>query len=142
MVVPPMGVTEPTEADPATAASIVDQADFDGPLIGWEEDGHQIELVGAETLDGNEVIKFTLTAAHGTVGHYWLDASTYLPVQIETTSEGQTSTLRPTDYREVGGVVFPFMLEISTPMGLNVLTFDEVEVNAPVDESIFSMSGS
>jgi hypothetical protein len=38
--------------------------------------------------------------------------------------------------------MFPFLIEIDTPMGVQQLTFDSIEVNVPVDETVFSMSGS
>ena len=83
-IVPMMGQTQPTEADPATAAEIRDGADLDGPLLGWEEDGHEIELVGRSTIGEEELIELEVTMSHGTTIRYFLDAGTYLPARIES----------------------------------------------------------
>lgn len=139
------GSTEPEIADEATASQIIEQADLDGPLIGWREAGHQIELVGMETLDGTEATKLKVTLNTGDVTYYYLDAD-YLPIKIVAIREIQgvqaelTTTLG--DYREVDGLLFPFRIEVNTPLGAQSLSFETIEINLEVDDSAFSISGS
>lgn len=138
-IMPMTGSTEPVEADSVTAATIIEQADMDGPLIGWREDGHEVELIGTETVEGQELVKLRLTQRNGSVSIYYLDTDRYLPRRIESEAAAGTSTTRFEDYRDIGGLTFPFSITIDTAVGLQALTFDEVEVNVPVDESVFSM---
>lgn len=137
---PMMGSSEPEVADAATRELIVANSDLDGPLIGWKEDGHQIELVGHESVDGADAIKLQVTA-NGNVSHYYLDASSYLPIQIESSAGGQSTTARLSDYREVGGLLFPFTIDLETSMGPQALIFDSIEVDIDTDEVQFSIDG-
>jgi len=144
-IVPFSGSTEPEVADDDTARQVIEQADLDGPLIGWKEAGSQIELAGVETVDGAEATKLKLTLNTGEVTYYYLDAD-YLPIKIVAVRDlqGVESELTTTlsDYKEVGGLMFPFKIAVDTPLGVQALTFDTIEVNTDVDESLFSMPGS
>jgi len=145
-VVPFTGSTAPQVADAETASQIIEQADLDGPLIGWKEAGHQVELAGMETIDGVEATKLKLTLNTGEVTYYYLDAD-FLPIKIVAVRgvQGVESELTTTlgDYKEVGGLMFPFKIEVDTPLGVQALNFDTIEVNVDVDDAVFSMpSGS
>lgn len=144
-IMPMMGVTEPTLADEATTQQIVEQADLDGPLIGWEEDGTVVSFEGTETMDGAEAMKLKVTSRDGLVSYFYLDDS-YLPYKVVAVRdiEGVATELTTSmgDYQEVDGLMFPFFIEIDTPMGAQSLMFESVEVNIDVDESVFSMSGN
>ncbi len=145
-IVPFTGSTEPQVADPATTRQLVEQADLDGPLIGWREAGHKVELAGRETVDGREAIKLKLTLKTGEVSYYYLDAEQYVPIRIVALRDIQGTAAELTtvldQYREVGGLLFPFSIQIDTPIGKQALAFDEVHVNVPVDESVFAMPAS
>ena len=138
-IMPMTGSTEPAEADPATTANLMQQADIDGPLIGWREDGHSIEVVGTELVDGIETIHLTLVNREGP-SHFYLDANTYLPIQIKTMVAGINSTTKLSDYRNVDGLLFPFLVEADTQMGSQAIIFDEMQINIPIDDQIFSMN--
>lgn len=145
-IMPFTGSTEPQVADPETARQLIEQADLDGPLIGWKEAGHQVELAGRETVDGVEAIKLRLTLDTGDVSYFYLHAEDYVPIRIVALREiqgGETELTTILDeYREVGGLLFPFEIRIDTPLGTQALAFDRIEVNVPVDESVFSMPTS
>ena len=139
------GSDEPMVADAEAAQQIREQSDLDGPLIGWKEDGTSVEYEGMETVDGAEMSKLRVTTKDGLVTIFYLDGD-YLPVKLVAVRQMQGVETQLTtslgDYQEVDGLMFPFLIEIDTPMGVQQLTFDSIEVNMPVDESIFSMSGS
>ena len=138
-IMPMTGSTEPAEADPATTANLMQQADIDGPLIGWREDGHSIEVVGTELVDGIETIHLTLVNREGP-SHFYLDANTYIPIQIKTMVAGINSTTKLSDYRNVDGLLFPFLVVADTQMGSQAIIFDEMQINIPIDDQIFSMN--
>ncbi len=129
---------EPERADPETAAAIIESADMDGPLIGWQEDGHSVELIGIDTVDGSEAFKLEVTA-NGSTSLYYLHAVTYLPIRIDTSAGSASEITRLSDYRDVGGLMFPFSIALQTQQ--MVLNFEVVEINVPIEESAFSMEG-
>lgn len=143
-VMPMLGITEPTPADEATTAQLVEQADLDGPLIGWQEDGTTVSFEGTEMMDGAEAMKLKVTTKDGLVSYYYLDDS-YLPYKMVAVRdiEGVPTELTTSlgDYQNISGMMFPFFIEIDTPMGAQSLIFDSIEVNIDVDESVFSMPG-
>jgi hypothetical protein len=143
-VMPMIGIDEPEAADAALAAQLEEQADLDGPFVGWEEAGLAIELDGTETIDGVEATRLLVTSDDGKVWRYYLDPD-YMLIRMVTTEtvqgvEGEYTT-RLGDYRAVGGLMFAHSIEVDTPMGSQKLTFDSIEANVPVDDAVFSMAG-
>ena len=122
------------------AESIKENSDLDGPLIGWEADGHHVQLVGTEQLDGAPTHKLRVEA-NGNTSFYFLDAESYLIVQVESSAAGISATSRMKDYREVGGLQFPFSVTIESAQGPMELIFDSIEVDVDVDETRFTMGG-
>ncbi len=141
---PMLGSAEPQEADESTEQVLKEQSDLDGPLIGWREDGNQIAVVGHENVDGTDAIKLEVTLKNGETSYYYLDGERYVPIRIVSVREIQGAPTESStilgDYREVGGLLFPFSIEVDTPVGRQALTFDTIEVNVEVDDGAFSMS--
>lgn len=146
MIMPFMGATEAEEMPEEQAKAFKREADIDGPLIDYEESGHQVELLGTEEVEGTETYKVKLTYEDGAVRYYYLDAEYYLPVKIEETREigGNTVTIEQSlgDYKEVGGLLMAHTIEVKSaaaPGGSQVLTVDTVELGVEVEDSAFSM---
>ncbi|HEV7698974.1 MAG TPA: hypothetical protein VGO43_01970 [Pyrinomonadaceae bacterium] len=125
--------------------SIVEDSDFDGPLFDWKAKGNKIEYEGKEDFEGSDVYKLKVTLANGTVKHYFLDADYYVPIKIET-----KQTIRGTevefetilgDYKEAGGVYFPFSYESGRKGSPNrsTITYEKIEINPVLDDSRFTM---
>src|SRR5437764_13967662 len=64
--------------------SIVEDADFDGPLVDYKAKGNRIEFIDKEDFEGSDVYKLKVTLANGTVKWYYLDAEYCIPIKIET----------------------------------------------------------
>lgn len=143
MKAPMMGSPEPQRLPADVSSQMAEQADIDGALIGWKEAGHDVELVGTEAVDGGEAYKLKVTLKTGEVTHYYLDAETYLPIKwvAQRTVQGQPSEFVTSlgDYRDVGGVMMPFSIEVDSPMGPQSLTFESFDVNVPLDDRLFAM---
>ena len=121
-----------------------DQAEFDTPLLDYKTKGNSVELVGTESLDGGKVYHLKVTTKNGLVQHYYLDADTGLEKKTSVTIDqgGQSVTVvsELSDYRDVEGLKVPFKVKQSingTP--LSELTIDKLEVNVPIEDSIFRM---
>jgi hypothetical protein len=105
MVMPFMGKTDPEEMPADMAEQFAEQADIEGPLFGWSDKGHQLELLGAEEMEGTEVYKLKLTHKNGNVRYHYLDSEYYLVLKQEgkTKVQGQELDFETTigDYKQV-----------------------------------------
>ena len=66
-IMPFMGKTDPEVMAEDQAKNIKEQADFDGPLMSWQDKGHQVELLGLEETEGTEAYKLKVALANGDV---------------------------------------------------------------------------
>jgi hypothetical protein len=139
------GILAPELMESEEARETADRADIEGPLADVRAKGHEVVLVGQESLDGRHVYKLELTLKSGRVLTQYLDAATYLLVRTESKRlvRGHSVTVetRFSDYREVEGALFPHAIEmgaVGRPTRLNV-TVERIEVNPALDEARFRM---
>lgn len=127
--------------------SILLDADFDEPLIGYKAKGNKAELVGTEQVEGTDVYKLRLTLPNGDVRNYYMDTDSYVPIRMEETriirgAEQQFETTLG-DYKPVNGWFLPFSIE-SGPKGQDKSTvhYDRIEANVPLDDRRFAKPAS
>jgi hypothetical protein len=147
-------VVEPyTEDEMKTTAT---QADLDGPLVDYAAKGTRIELAGMEKVEDRDTYKIKMTMKSGQVMHVWIDAETFLETKIEGQPRRLDGTDHPVevyfrDYRRVGGLQIPFILETKvlpvaktatgfkdTPVPAERIIVEKVLVNPKLDASLFS----
>jgi len=145
-VAPLQGQFEPQVMPPETEATAgVDQRDIEGPLVDWREKGHVVELLGREALPGGEAFKLKLTLAGGAVRYDWVDVASRQVVrsQVTRTIRGHAVQLENTfsDFRDVGGLVFPHRIETRAKERPQVLTItvERIELNPELDDARFRM---
>ncbi len=145
MVMPFMGKTDPEQMPDDMAKDVKDQADLDGALIGYKEDGHQLELVGLEETEGTKAYKIKVTKNSGDIEYYFLDSEYFIPIKVEGSREMQGRVVEfetvLSDYKDVGGLMLPHSIEAKpkgAPAG-QVITIQKVELNIDVDDSVFAM---
>jgi hypothetical protein len=123
--------------------SILLDADFDEPLVGYKEKGNKAELVGTDQIEGTEVYKLKLTLPNGDVRLYYMDADSYVPIRMEekrivrgAEQEFETSL---GDYKPVNGWLMPFSIE-SGPKGQGKSTvhYEKIEANIKLDDGRFA----
>jgi len=147
MVMPFRGSTAPEVMPPEMAGGLIEEADIDGPLVGYEEEGQQVELLGLTETEGTPGYKLQVTLRDGDVEYWYLDAEYFIPIRIEGTREfrGNVSEFATTlsDYKEVGGLMIAHSVETRGlgPGRGQVLTIDQVELNVEVDDALFAMPG-
>jgi hypothetical protein len=111
-----------------------------GPFINYAEAGFKAELAGEEAVGDIKAVKVKLTSPEGKVSEHLFDTdSGYLIRTIDDGDMGENiSTF--SDYREIDGFAVPFSVEIDAAGGQAFITstVEKVEVNVPVDESIFA----
>ena len=143
IVNPMMGSQAPAELPPAQADQLKNNADFDGPLVDYEAKGHAIELLGPDTLDGSRVYKLKVTKKGGPSQIVYLDADSGLERKMTAQivqQGGQTVTVDQvmSNYKVVSGLTVPFSIQtiVNGRLAMQV-TVDTVEINTPIDDSVF-----
>jgi len=147
-VAPLQGQFEPQVVAPEVdSAAGVDQRDIEGPLVNWREKGHVVELVGREMLPGGEAFKLKLTLKGGAIRYDYVDVASHLLVRSDFTRivRGHPVELQNTfsDFREVGGLVFPHRIESRAKDRPEVITIEveTIELDPELDDSLFRLPG-
>ena len=122
---------------------ILEDADFDGPLVNYRAKGNKVEFVGMEPVEGTDALKLKLTLANGDTRYYFMDTDYFVPIKIEikrmvrgAEREYETSL---GDYKEVAGWYLPFSIE-SGPKGdqdKGKITYEKIEANVSLDDNRF-----
>jgi len=144
-VMPFMGKKDPELMSADEAKEVEEMADLDGPLVDYKSKGHQVELLGKEKVEGTDAYKLKVTLKNGDVQTIYIDADSFLEIKEETkrTIRGTEQVFESSigDYKEVNGIIFPFAEEsgVKGSQEKEKLTVTKVELNVPVDDSIFKM---
>jgi len=122
---------------------IVEDSDFDGPLVNYQQKKNKIEFVGMEPVEGTDAFKLKVTLANGDVRYYYMDTDYYVPIKIDTKRmirgaerEYETSL---GDYKEVAGWYLPHSVEVNAKGSQNKqkVTYEKIEANVPIEDSRF-----
>jgi outer membrane lipoprotein-sorting protein len=141
---PFQGGTEPEKIAGDDLKEAEEQADIDGPLVDYKEKGHKVELVGKEDMEGTPVYKLKLTLKNGDVRNIFIDAENYLELKVNMkrkTPGGEIEIDQYVgNYKPVNGILFPFSLETKVKgQTANQITIEKVELDVPIDDSLFKM---
>jgi len=137
------------DAEPMSGEEIKalqEEADTDGPLVDYRQKGNKVELIGKDKVEGRDVYKLKVTLRNGDVRNIYLAADSFLPVKIsgKTMQRGTEIMSEYTlgDYKEVSGIQVPFSIQVhaeGSEMENAKITYDKVEFNVPVEDSVFKM---
>jgi hypothetical protein len=123
---------------------ILEDADFDGPLVNYQQKGNKVEFVGMDQVDGTDAYKLKITLANGDTHIYYLDTDTCVPIQVDITRVIRGAEVNYTvilgDYKQVNGWYLPFSIETraqGSPDG-GKITFDKIEANVTIDAARFA----
>jgi hypothetical protein len=138
------GSSDPQKMSDEQLNEMKDQANIDGPLVDYKAKGNTIEYIGKEDLEGTPVQKLKITEKDGDVKYWYLDAEsgielkqTAIVKQDNKEIEGDTYF---SDFKEVAGVMMAHTTETRFQgQSTGQMVFDKIEVNVPVDASIFEM---
>lgn len=147
MYMPFTGRTEPEVMPEDLAKQVIEEADMDGPLVDYQEKGHQVELLGKEDVEGSPAYKLKVTLRSGEVSYYYLDAEYFLLIKTAAKRAVQGTEVEVEtslgDYREVDGLMVPFSIRVKGQgPAEQTIILDTVELNVPVDEAQFKMPQS
>jgi len=142
---PWQGKKDPEPLGEEEMKSIIEDADFDGPLVDYQKKGNKVEYVGQDEVDGTDTYKLKVTLRDGTVLHYYLDAEYYVPIKIDTRRmiRGAEREYETTvgDYKQVAGWYLPYSYETNAKGSTDksTIVYDKIEANVPIDDSRFHM---
>ena len=131
----------------AAAAAARHGSEIFDSLVDAKARGTRIEFSGGELFAGKLAYKLHLTLADGFEKDLFVDPQTFLIVgdrrsaKVHAYGEAVKSENRFSDYREVGGVRFPFLFvetAIDTGKELNRLTVQSMTVNPALDAAAFA----
>lgn len=130
---------------PHTRALRLD-AEFDPPILGHRQKGHEIHYIGPSKFEGEPFLELEITRrdgvkAEGSVERWFLDPQTLRPALrvSEGTYHGYYTEQRQhfLDYREVAGVQMPHRVETQVGNDFLELEIEKVVVNGGLDEGLF-----
>jgi hypothetical protein len=136
---PMAGQTTPTAIPAEQAKAGQGSYQVGGPLFDYATKGYKVELAGKDAAD------FQLKASgNGVTVTYYINANTYLIDKMvnKVNANGQeleiTTSFR--DYKKTdAGYIIAYTQEVTYPQFTVAITHSKVEVNTPVDASIFEM---
>ncbi|HEY6192113.1 MAG TPA: hypothetical protein VI215_07285 [Bacteroidota bacterium] len=137
------GKKDPESLGEEEMKQILEDADFDGPMIDYRAKGNKVEFVGMEPVEGTDALKLKVTLANGDIRYYYMDTDYYVPIKIDIKrvvrgAEREYETILG-DYKEVDGWYLPFSVETGSKgdQQKGKITYEKIEANVPIDESRF-----
>jgi hypothetical protein len=125
---------------------LVEEADFYGPLVDYQQKGNRIEYLGHDTVDGDDALRLKVTLKNGDIVYYYLDPDTFLEIRTEKQQFIRGAVReRVSDlgsYKLVAGVYYPFSIETgpkANPNARQKVTYDTIEANVEIADSDFKM---
>ncbi len=145
------GKGAPVGASSTAAAALQHGVELPGKLFGLHEArprGHQLDLVGRETVDGIDYNVLRLTFSDGYTTFLYVDPGTWLitrrrdrrPLHPDVDPTPTTIESRYSDFRRIAGVQFSFAntdVDLATGKVLETTTVKSILVNPAVAEVIF-----
>jgi hypothetical protein len=138
------GQFEPRRVTPETDSPMgIGERDIEGHFVDWEEKQHLVELLGREQLASGEAFKIKTTLEDGNIRHDYIDVASRQIVRsdIPRRIRGRDTVVVDTfsDFRETGGLVFPYLVETRVEGRPDVITIevDGFELNPELDDARF-----
>lgn len=146
-VMPFMGKTEPEEMPEDEVKNVKDMADLDGPLVDWEEKGHEVEYLGKEEAQGTEAHVIKVTRESGDEQTFYLDTDHCLTFLEKATRDIQGNEMKTAtelgNYKPVGDIVMPFSIQTRMGEGQQAQTqsvaINDVDLNVDIPDEKFTM---
>ena len=139
------GKKDPEALGEEEMKSILEDADFDGPLIDHKRKGNKIEFIGMDKFEGTDTYKLRITKPNGDVYVYYLDTDFYMPIKIDTKrfvrGEEREYETALADYKLVNGWYIAFSVEVNAKgrQDKAKYVYEKIEANVQLDDNRFAM---
>ena len=137
------GKKDPESLEEEEMKQIIEDSDFDGPLVDYEKKGNRVEFIGMEDVEGTATFKLKLTLKDGDVQYYYLETESSLPIKIdiERNVRGAVRYYEtfPGEYKDVSGWYLPYSIEgnVRGSQDKWKVSYERIEVNVPLENSRF-----
>jgi outer membrane lipoprotein-sorting protein len=142
MVNPMAGSSEPVEMTADQLKDIAKSNIFNNYVAQYLKDG-KLTLEGEDNVNGKPVFKIKAKLDGGNSATMFIDKSTYLILKTvaDVNQGGMAVSMEsfPTDYTETNGILLPMKTSISASGMEIVTTFTKVEVDVPIEDSVFKI---
>ncbi|HEU4993167.1 MAG TPA: hypothetical protein VFT29_00015 [Gemmatimonadaceae bacterium] len=147
---PWQGKKDPETLSEDELKGIIEDAEFEDPLLNYKQKGNTVELVGTDQIEGTEVFKVKATLkSNGDVRTYYMDADSYVPIKYEVKrmvrGAEREFEVELGDYKEVNGVFFPFAFAIggkgSPSANKAQYAWERIEANVSMNDAAFAKPG-
>lgn len=139
---PMAGSNSPVEMTPEQAKQTLNSSIFQNYMFKYFKNG-QLSFEGEEKVNEKPAFKLKANIEGGDITYLFIDKESYLLVKTSTNvNQAGTSVIVdsfPTNYTENNGVFIPMKTTTSASGMEFTLTFDKVEVNIPMEDSIFKV---
>ncbi len=141
---PFQGSPDPEKVAGDELKELQEQSDMDGPLVDYKTKGHTVELIGKEDMEGTPVYKLKLTLKNGDVRNIYIDAENSLMLKMNLKRKTPGGEMEADqfvgNYKKVNGIMTAFSIETKIAgQTVSQIVFDKVEMDVPVDDSVFKM---
>jgi outer membrane lipoprotein-sorting protein len=142
MVNPMAGSSDPVEMTAEQIKDVAKSNMFNNYMVQYLKDG-KLTLAGEENVNGKPAFKIQAALDGGNSATMFIDKSTYL--LIKTTAKvnqgGMDMAIEsyPSDYTETNGIILPMKTTTSASGMEIVTTFTKVEVDTPMEDSVFKI---
>jgi len=143
MVNPMTGSTDPVELTGEQLKQVQNNNAFNDQVLDFFKKG-SLTLEGEDNVNGKPAFKLKATIEGGNPIYLSIDKASYLLVKTSTkvSQMGQEMEVDSfmSDYTDNQGVVMPKKTTASSGgMEMAVITFDKIEVNLPMEDSVFKL---
>jgi murein DD-endopeptidase MepM/ murein hydrolase activator NlpD len=107
------------------------------PLLSYLNDATPVELKGKKQLLGAEAYSIQFSPKGESPVTFYFDAASFLLLREDHRLDDALLKISYSDYRQVNDVLIPFHVKEESPGQTLSITFDEYNVNAPLDDSLF-----
>ena len=136
------GSTAPVEMTPDQVRQTRSSNVFQNSMSNYLKNG-QLSLEGEEKVNEKPAFKIKVKPDEVNIMYMFIDKESNLVVKTSyTVNQGGnqiTVDSYPTNYTETDGVLLPMKTTTSTSGMEIIITYDKVEVNIPMDDSIFKI---
>jgi outer membrane lipoprotein-sorting protein len=139
----PMVGADPVELTGAQLDQVKNNNAFSDELDRYSKAG-KLTLEGEDNVNGKAVFKIKATVVGGESIYFYIDKSSFYIIKMSTKMDqmGQVMEIDSylSDYTDIQGIVLPKKTTLSSGgTEMAVVTYDNIEVNIPIDDSIFTL---
>ena len=138
---PIQGQTKPEAIPDEMVKESQDELDVQGPLVDYKAKGNKVTYLGKDDVEGTECFKLKVTYPNGKEETMYIDASNYYHIRtvskVKANGKEEEVVSNFSNYQKLPeGIVYPMTIET----GNGPRAIKSVEINKPIDESVFKPS--